>query len=101
MATNIRSAHLVGSGVLVDITTSATVQDTRIRAIHATGVGTYVLDGTSTTPFNSTAGNIIKFNLTTTNDLTHIHLPDVGIRVDGLVSVTAPTSAATITVFYG
>jgi hypothetical protein len=101
MPTPIRSAHLVGSGVLVDITTSATVQDTRIRAIYATGVGTYTLDGTSVTPIGSTAGNIIKFAISTVSDNTQITLPDIGIRVDGLVSVAAPTSASTITVFYG
>jgi hypothetical protein len=58
VTTNIRSAFLVGSGVLVDITTSVTVVDTRIRSIHATGSGIYVLDGTSTTALGTTAGNM-------------------------------------------
>ena len=63
MTTNIRSAFLVGSGVLVDITTSVTVADTRIRSIHATGSGIYVLDGTSTTALGTIAGNIVKFDV--------------------------------------
>ena len=98
MTTNIRSAFLVGSGVLVDITTSATVQDTRIRSIHATGSGIYILDGTSTTALGTVAGNIVKFDVTGS---AYLDWTDLGIRVDGLVSVTAPPSAATLTVFYG
>lgn len=98
MSTNIRSSYLVGSGVLVDITTSVTVVDTRIRAIHAVGSGTYVLDGTSTTPLGSTAGSIIKFDVSGT---AYLDWSDFGIRTDGLVSVSAPTSASSITIFYG
>lgn len=91
----------MGSGILVDVTTSVTVQDTRIRSIYATGVGEYVMDGTSTTPLGSTAGNIIKWAMSTVSDSVHIDWSDFGIRVDGVVSVTAPTSASTVTVFYG
>jgi len=92
VSANLRSAFLIGSGVLVDATTGANIADTRIRAIHATGSGTYVLDGTSVTPLGSTAGQKISFG---------VYLSDIGIRVDGVVSVTAPASASTITVFYG
>tara|TARA_R110000764_G_scaffold134339_2_gene222380 strand:- start:987 stop:1283 length:297 start_codon:yes stop_codon:yes gene_type:complete len=98
VTTNIRSAFLVGSGVLLDITTSVTVADTRIRSIHSTGSGIYIMDGTSTTALNSKAGNIIKWDVCGT---TYLDWPDLGIRVNGLVSVTAPTSTATLTVFYG
>ena len=98
MSANLRSAFLIGSGVLVDATTGANVADTRIRAIHATGSGNYILDGTSTTPLGSTAGQKITFGVSGSTD---IYLSDVGIRVDGVVSVTAPASASTITVFYG
>jgi hypothetical protein len=98
VTTNIRSAFLVGSGVLVDITTSVTVVDTRIRSIHATGSGIYVLDGTSTTALGTTAGNIIKFDVTGS---AYLDWTELGVRVDGLVSVSAPTSASTITIFYG
>ena len=98
MSSNIRSAFLVGSGVLVDITTSVTVVDTRIRSIHSTGSGIYILNGTSVTPLNSTAGNIIKFDVCGTS---YLDWPDIGIRMDGLISVTAPTSTSTIAVFYG
>ncbi len=101
MTTNIRSAHLVGSGVLVDVTTSVVVTDTRIRAIYATGTGTFTLDGTSTTPLGSTAGNIFMFAVATAADHAWIDFGESGLRVDGLVSVAAPVSASTITVLYG
>ena len=101
MSTNIRSAYLEGSGILVDVTTSVAVQDTRIRSIYATGLGVYVLDGTSVTPLGSTAGNIVKFAITTVSDSVFIDWSNMGIRVDGVVSVAAPTSASSLTVFYG
>jgi len=101
MATNIRSAYLVGSGVLVDATTSVVVQDTRIRAIYATGVGQFTLNGTSTTPLGNIAGNIFMFTVATAADHAWIEFEDFGLKVDGLVSVTAPVSASTITVMYG
>tara|TARA_R110000803_G_scaffold152172_2_gene217274 strand:+ start:4705 stop:5010 length:306 start_codon:yes stop_codon:yes gene_type:complete len=101
MATNIRSAYLVGSGVLVDATTSVVVQDTRIRSIHATGNGQYILNGTSVTPLGSIAGNIFMFNIASGSDHVNINFADMGIRIDGLVSVAAPTSTSTITVMYG
>ena len=70
MATNIRSAYLDGSGVLVDATTSVVIQDTRI-------------------------------NIASGSDHVNINFADMGIRIDGLVSVAAPTSTSTITVMYG
>ena len=68
MSANLRSAFLTGSGVLTDTTTGANVADTRIRAIHATGSGNYILDGTSTTPLGSTAGQKITFGVSGSTD---------------------------------
>ena len=101
MATNIRSAYLEGSGVLVDATTSVVVQDTRIRSIYATGVGKFTINGTSTTPLGNIAGNIFMFTVATASDHVNINFADFGLKVDGLVSIAAPTSASTITVTYG
>ena len=98
MSANLRSAFLTGSGILLDITTSVTVADTRVRAIHATGSGVYQVVGTSTTPLGSIAGNIIKFGVSGSTD---IYLSDIGVRMDGNITVSAPASASTITVFYG
>lgn len=101
MTTNIRSAYLVGSGVLVDATTSVPVADTRIRAIYATGVGKFTVDGTSTTALATKVGNIFMFSISTASDHAMINFDGLGLRVAGQVSVAAPVSASTITVLYG
>ena len=65
MTTTLREGYVVGSGTVLDVTSSVTVSDTRLRSLFATGVGTFLITGTST------------------------------------VKVSAPTSAATVAVFYG
>ena len=101
MATNIKSGMHVGSGALVDSTTSVAVGDTRIRAIYATGVGTFAVVGTSTTALGTINGSIIRFAISTISDSAHLVFPDIGMRMAGTITVSAPTSASTITVFYG
>lgn len=101
MSTNIRQGHVVGSGAVLDVTSSVTLADTRIRGIFATGIGSFQITGTSTDSYGNINGNNFKFALTTAVDATDIILPDGGIRVNGPVKVSAPTSAATVAIFYG
>jgi len=101
MTTNVRVSFVSTSGDAVDAATGTVVKDTRIRAIHATGVGDFIIAGTSTDPFGTVTGNIIKFTNTTANDLTDQSYSDNGIRMTGTVSVTLPVSAATVTIYYG
>lgn len=99
--TNLRVSFVSTSGDAVDTVSGAVVKDTRIRAVHATGVGDFVITGTSTDPFGTVTGNIIKFTNTTANDLSDQDFIDGGIRMTGTVSVTLPVSAATVTIYYG
>lgn len=99
--TNLRVSFVSTSGNAVDTVSGAAVKDTRIRAVHATGVGDFVITGTSTDPFGTVTGNIIKFTNTTANDLSDQDFIDGGIRMTGTVSVTLPVSAATVTIYYG
>lgn len=99
--TNLRVAYVSSSGPAVDVVTGTTLTDTRIRGIHAAGVGTFTVVGTSVDPFGSTVGSIIKFDLTTANDVTSQEFTDAGIRMAGKVSVTLPVSAASMTIYYG
>jgi hypothetical protein len=44
---------------------------------------------------------IILNLLTTASDASEIYLTDLGMEMNGTVKVSAPTSAATVAVFYG
>jgi len=101
MSTTLRQGFATGSDVVLDTATSVTVADTRIRGLYATGVGTFLITGTSTDPYGSIKGNNIKFVLTTACDASDIILPEGGLVMQGVVRVSAPTSASTVAVFYG
>jgi len=101
MSTTLREGYIEGSGVVLDVTSSVTVSDTRIRSVFATGVGTFLITGTSTDVYGNIKGNNIKFTLTTATDSSEIYLTDLGMDMNGTVKVSAPTSAATVAVFYG
>ena len=101
MASNIRTAHLVGSGAFVDSITSTTISDTRIKGIVYTGVGTFTITGSQTDEYGNARGSNIKFVGTTANDAGDIMIPDFGVRMVGPVKVSSPTSSATVTIFYG
>lgn len=101
MSTTIRQGYVVGSGAVLDVVSSVTLADTRIRGIFASGVGTFLITGVSTDPYGNKTGTNLKFNLTTNVDATDIFLPAEGIRMEGPVKVSAPTSAATVAIFYG
>ena len=114
MSTNIKTAMVdsggTGSGVLVDITTSVTLNatntndtQTRIYAIHTDSPGTYTITGDKQIKVqggvsSNTPGVAVKFVCSIQTDL---YLVDYGPTINGLVKVSAPASGATITVFYG
>jgi hypothetical protein len=101
MTTNIRTGAVTGSGAVLDTLSSVTVADTRIRSIYYSGVGTFLITGSQTDENGSTSGSNIKFVGTTNVDAGDIYVPDNGVRMIGPVKVSAPTSASTVTVFYG
>jgi|TARA_R110000787_G_scaffold12659_1_gene40656 hypothetical protein len=96
MSTDLRSGQPAGggagSGTLVDVLTSVTLEDTRIRGFAASGIGTFAIKASN---------NIIKFTLTTASDANSEIFTDAGFKMIGNVSVSAPTSASTLIVFYG
>ena len=101
MATTIRQGFVTGSGAVLDVASSVTVANTRIRSVNASGVGTFLITGTSTTDRGQIKGNNIKFVNTTANDVNELYFPDLGVYMDSKVMVSAPTSSATVAVFYG
>lgn len=101
MASNIRNAFVTGSGALLDSLTSTTVADTRIKGVTYSGVGTFLITGSQTDEYNNVKGANIKFVGTTANDAGDIMIPDFGVKMYGPVKVSAPTSAATVAVYYG
>ncbi len=101
MASPLKEGFVSGSGAVLDVTASVTVADTRIRAIQATGIGTFLVTGTTIDPYGTLQGNNIKFVLTTASDSIYMLFNDFGIKMYGNVLVSAPTSAATVAVFYG
>ena len=89
-----------GDAVMLDSYSSVTVAATRIKTIHATGVGTFYIDGTSVDERGTKKGNIIRFYVPATASIADITVPEPGIKMDGNVSVTIP-AGGTLTVFYG
>jgi len=101
MSTTLRQGFVTGSGVVLDTATSVTVADTRIRGLFASGVGTFLITGTSADAYGNIRGNFVKFTLTTACDASDIIMPEGGLVMQGPVKVSAPTSASTVAVFYG
>lgn len=99
MSSNLRVSYVSAVGPALDLVTGTTLTDTRIRAIHAVGIGQFIVVGTSVDPFGSTIGGIIKFDLTSINDVSYQEFTG-GIRMAGKVSVTVPTSSS-MTIYYG
>ena len=100
--TPLRTGYVAGSGPVLDLTTGVTVSDTRIRGIHAAGVGTILITGVSTSPSGSVKGSNIQFVLTTANETQYLSFGgSLGIRMDSVVKVSAPVSATYTTIFYG
>jgi hypothetical protein len=101
MATNIRQGFVTGDGAVLDIATSTTVSDTRIKGVTYSGIGTFLITGVSTDPYGNIKGSNLKFIGTTAVDAGDVYVPDFGLKVNGVVKVSAPTSTATVGIFYG
>lgn len=101
MSTNIRNAFVTGSGALLDSLTSTTIADTRIKGITFSGVGAFTITGSQTDEYQNLKGNNIKFVGTSVVDASDIIIPDFGIKMYGPVKVSAPSSAATVAIYYG
>lgn len=114
MSSNLKTAMVdgggTGSGLLVDITTSVTLNSsntndsfTRIYALYADVAGDYLI--TAEKQINvaggissNTVGAVTKFKAVAGAD---IYLGDYGPRASGVIKVSAPSSSAVLTVFYG
>lgn len=93
MATNLRTAYVSGSGALLDTQSGTTITDTRIRGFQATGVGKFLVTQDTGPKTN------ITFVISNLTGQTELDLGD-GVRFDGVVRVSAPTSSS-FTAFYG
>ena len=65
MATTLRQGFVTGSGAVLDTVTSVSLADTRIRSVFATGIGQFLITGTSTDAQGTVKGNNIRFVNTT------------------------------------
>tara|TARA_R100000664_G_scaffold2802_4_gene6731 strand:- start:4483 stop:4788 length:306 start_codon:yes stop_codon:yes gene_type:complete len=101
MATTLRQGFITGSGSVLDTVTSVSLSDTRIRSVFASGVGNFLITGTSTDARGTVKGNNIRFVNTTASDANELYFSDLGIPMKGVVRVSAPSSTATVAVFYG
>ena len=109
MASNIKTATVdaggTGSGVVVDITTSVTLNKAngiddfiRIYAIHSNGSNDGICLITGEKQIIAKGGATWTDEATAPTD---IYLGDYGPRIRGVVKVSAPASATAITIFYG
>ena len=113
MPSNIKTAMVdgggTGSGLLVDITTSVTLNSdnnlnssTRIFALYADEAGVYQNTGdkqqVAKSGASASSGVGIKIKAIAGTD---IYLGDYGPKIRGVVRVSAPSSSAVTTVFYG
>lgn len=97
MATDLKCATVIGSGTLLDVATSTTIGECRIRTIVAnvSGRGAFVIESTNA------MGKVSRIKFWATNS-ENIQLNENGVRMFGTeVSVVAPVSDAQLTVFYG
>ena len=44
--TTLRQGFVTGSGAVLDVTSNVTVENTRVHAIAASGIGTFLIKGT-------------------------------------------------------
>jgi hypothetical protein len=117
MASNIKTAMVdaggTGSGLLVDITTSVTLNAAngvddfiRVYAVHSNGVasGSNQLTGDKQIIAKGGATGSVGTAIKWTDEAgspTDIYLGDFGPRIRGVVKVSAAASTTAITVFYG
>jgi hypothetical protein len=112
MSTNIKAATATGDAVLTFVETGNTVGNngssgqtpttTRIVSIHAlaSAAGTFTIKGQRQISNKTAEGSAIVFNVAA-NESTDIYISEFGTPVYGVVSVSAPTDGASLTVFCG
>ena len=78
MSANLRVAYVTCNTTLVntavDTVSGVALKGTRIRGVHAQGVGEFTITGTSVDAFGNSNGGIIKFTNTTSSDVTEAYL---------------------------
>ena len=89
MATNITSKFIQGTGVAV-----TTQGDTRILAIHAYSTVNGTID------IEDSKGSKIKFQVPASGQA-DIYIGEMGIKATATISVSAPASAAAVTLILG
>ena len=112
MSTNIKAAIATGDEVLKYVDDDTTVGSngtgnnrpttTRILAVHAvaTAAGLYTIKGQSQITNKTAEGKAIQFQ-TAANSPIDIYMGELGVPVYGVVSVSAPSDGAVLTVFVG
>jgi len=99
MSTTIKVAQVEGGaggdGLFVDMKTSATLSDTRIRAYG------YACSAVCSIVVGDQDGPQIKQPVLAANTVDTIYMIDMGIKVRGNVSVSGTASAGKIYLYYG
>jgi hypothetical protein len=99
MTTTFRVAQVAGggggNGIFLDITSSVTVSDTRIRSY------VYAVTAASEIVVGDQKGPVIKQPVLAANTGDDVYIGDDGIRCDGNVSVAGMSNAGKIYLYYG
>ena len=94
MSINLKCSYTIGSGAVLDVVTSVTVQDTRLRGIHVVGSGLVIVEATD--ELSQITRIAVQVSGTYTQEFNAI-----GVRMSGPVFVSAPASATYTTLYYG
>tara|TARA_R100001594_G_scaffold82626_1_gene117142 strand:+ start:1008 stop:1307 length:300 start_codon:yes stop_codon:yes gene_type:complete len=99
MTTTFRVAQVAGggggNGIFLDIASSVTVSDTRIRSY------VYAVTAVSEIVVGDQKGPVIKQPVLAANTGDDVYIGDDGIRCDGNVSVAGMSNAGKIYLYYG
>ena len=99
MTTTFRVAQVAGggggNGIFLDIASSVTVSDTRIRSY------VYAVTAASEIVVGDQKGPVIKQPVLAANTGEAVYIGDNGIRCDGNVSVAGMSNAGKIYLYYG
>ena len=99
MTTTFRVAQVAGggggNGIFLDIASSVTVSDTRIRSY------VYAVTAASEIVVGDQKGPVIKQPVLAANTGDDVYIGDDGIRWDGNVSVAGMSNAGKIYLYYG
>jgi len=99
MTTTFRVAQVAGggggNGIFLDIASSVTVSDTRIRSY------VYAVTAASEIVVGDQKGPVIKQPVLAANTGDDVYIGDDGIRCDGNVSVAGISNAGKIYLYYG